>query len=81
MQENGEWLSTKKEDNRVELKSKKISKNTVPNVIGLSAKDAVYLIESKGMVAHVVGYGKVVEQSIPAGKPVFKGGVVELKMD
>ena len=81
MKENGEWLSTKKEDNRVELKSKQISKNTVPNVIGLSAKDAVYLIESKGMVAHVVGYGKVVEQSIPAGKPVFKGGVVELKMD
>lgn len=81
IKENGEWLSTKKVDGHVELKSKQISKNKVPNVIGLSAKDAVYLIESKGMSAHVVGYGKVVEQSIPAGRPVFKGGVVELKMD
>lgn len=81
IKENGEWLSTKKVDGHVELKSKQISKNTVPNVIGLSAKDAVYLIESKGMIAHIVGYGKVVEQSIPAGRPVFKGGVLELKME
>jgi cell division protein FtsI (penicillin-binding protein 3) len=81
IKENGEWFSTKKDGSRVELKSKHISKNAVPNVIGLSARDAVYLIESKGMSAHVVGYGKVVEQSIPAGRPVFKGGVVELKMD
>lgn len=81
IKENGEWFSTKKDGSRVELKSKHISKNAVPNVIGLSARDAVYLIESKGMSAHVVGYGKVVEQSIPAGRPVFKGGVVELKMN
>jgi cell division protein FtsI (penicillin-binding protein 3) len=81
IKENGEWFSTKKDGSRVELKSKHISKNAVPNVIGLSARDAVYLIESKGMSAHLVGYGKVVEQSIPAGRPVFKGGVVELKMD
>src|SRR5574343_336643 len=81
IKENGDWFSTKKDGSRVELKSKHISKNAVPNVIGLSARDAVYLIESKGMSAHVVGYGKVVEQSIPAGRPVFKGGVVELKMD
>jgi cell division protein FtsI (penicillin-binding protein 3) len=81
IKENGEWFSTKKNGNSVELKSKKISTNGVPNVIGLSARDAVYLIESKGMTAHVVGYGKVVEQSVPAGKPVFSGGVVELKLD
>jgi cell division protein FtsI (penicillin-binding protein 3) len=48
---------------------------------GLSAKDAVYLIESKGMNAHVSGYGCVVKQSIPAGRPLFRGGVIELTLD
>jgi cell division protein FtsI (penicillin-binding protein 3) len=76
-----EWMITTKSDDKVELTAKTINKNAVPNVIGLSAKDAIYLIESKGMTAHIVGFGKVVSQSIPAGKPIYKGGVVELKMD
>lgn len=79
--EDGEWLNTKKDSTHVELKRRTVNKNTVPNLIGLSAKDAVYLIESKGMSAHISGYGKVVKQSIPPGRPIFNGGVIELKMD
>jgi len=63
------------------LQKRNVSKNSVPNVIGLSARDAVYLIESKGMSAHIRGYGKVTKQSIPPGRPIFKGGVIELIMD
>lgn len=81
VKEDGEWFNTKKDSTRVELQKKSINKNSVPNVIGLSAKDAVYLIESKGMSAHISGYGKVVKQSIPSGKPLFRGGVIELKLD
>jgi hypothetical protein len=31
---------------------------------------------------HVIirGYGKVVEQTIPAGKQAFPGGIIELKL-
>ena len=46
--------------------------------MGMGAKDAVYLMESKGLVVDIRGYGKVVRQSSPAGAPIFKGGVVEL---
>ena len=63
------------------LKQRVVSKDAVPNLVGLSAKDAVYLIESRGMSAHVSGYGKVVRQSIPAGRPLFMGGVIELTLD
>jgi cell division protein FtsI (penicillin-binding protein 3) len=80
-QEQGEWLVTKRDSNKVNLKRRSVPKNNVPNLVGLSAKDAVYLIESKGMSAHVSGYGKVVKQSIPAGRPVFHGGVIELMLD
>jgi cell division protein FtsI (penicillin-binding protein 3) len=80
LKENGEWLNPSKKDTKIELVSKKIAKNCVPNLIGLSAKDAVYLIESKGMSAHIRGYGKVIKQSIPAGRPLFHGGVIELML-
>ena len=36
----------------------------VPNVKGLNAKDAVYILESLGMKVKIIGYGKVVSQSI-----------------
>lgn len=81
IQEEGEWFSTSKTDNRVVLKNKSISKKSVPNLIGLSAKDAVYIIESLGMNAFVIGFGKVTKQSIPAGTPLFNGGVIELTME
>jgi cell division protein FtsI (penicillin-binding protein 3) len=77
----GEWMLTKKDSNQVILDKRNVSKKSVPNVIGLSAKDAVYLIESLGMSAHIRGYGKVKKQSIPPGRPVFKGGVIELTLD
>lgn len=79
--EDGEWMVTKRDSNSVQLLNRIIYKNTVPNVMGLSAKDAVYLIESNGMSAHVMGYGKVVKQSIPAGKAIFRGGVIELTLN
>lgn len=81
IEEDGEWMLTKKDSSRVLLQKRNVSKNSVPNVIGLSARDAVYLIESKGMSAHIRGYGKVTKQSIPPGRPIFKGGVIELIMD
>lgn len=81
IKEDGEWLSTKKDSTTVRLQKRTFDKKTVPNVIGLSAKDAVYIIESNGMNAHIAGYGRVTRQSIPAGKPVFKGGVIELRLE
>ena len=73
-------MNTEQEETFVKLSKKSIYKNAVPNLIGLSAKDAVYLVESTGMVAHVNGFGKVVKQSIPSGTPIFKGGIIELNM-
>jgi cell division protein FtsI (penicillin-binding protein 3) len=50
----------------------------VPNVVGLSARDAVYLIERLGMHAYLRGKGKVVSQTVPPGTQAYKGGLVEL---
>ena len=74
--EDKEWLNTHKQENKVELDGRYIGKNTVPNVKGMSAKDAVYLIEKTGMEVRLVGAGAVVAQSIEPGAKVRNGVVI-----
>ncbi|MBR1394960.1 MAG: transpeptidase family protein [Prevotella sp.] len=56
-------------------------KYQVPDVTGMGARDAVYEMERRGLKVAIHGRGKVVSQSIPAGKAVERGVVCELYMD
>lgn len=76
-----DWAKPSVENGQVEMEGTKYSRTVVPNVKGLSARDAVYLIERLGMHAHLRGKGKVVAQTVPAGTPAFKGGLIELKLE
>ena len=51
----------------------KTAQNITPNVVGMGAKDAVYMLESRGLRVRVQGRGKVKKQSYPAGKAIMKG--------
>ena len=57
------------------------SKHIVPDVTGMGAKDAVYLLESRHIKARVKGRGKVKSQSIHAGTTIKQGMVCELTLD
>jgi len=59
---------------------KNIVKGTMPNVIGLGLKDAVYLMEKQGLNVLVNGKGTVVHQSIPAGYLITRGMPVVLDL-
>jgi cell division protein FtsI (penicillin-binding protein 3) len=74
----GEWMLAGRGKSKAVLRSRKFVKGLVPDLTGMSARDAVYMIESLGMTAHVVGFGKVAKQSVPVGRPVYRGGVIEL---
>jgi len=52
----------------------------VPKVIGMGAKDAVYLLESMGLKVQLSGLGKVKGQSFPAGNTLVKGKTIQLKL-
>ena len=52
----------------------------VPNVVGMGAKDAVYLLESAGLKVQLSGMGKVKSQSIPAGNTLQKGKTIQLRL-
>ena len=59
----------------------KVSGNAVPNVTGMGARDAVYLLENKGIKTKLKGRGKVKAQSIFAGQPIKQGMVCELTLE
>ena len=55
--------------------------NQIPNVIGMGARDAVFLTESKGVKVKLQGRGKVVQQSLPPGHIIRRGELLVLKLE
>lgn len=62
------------------LQGQAVDANVVPNVIGMGAKDAVYLLESKGLRVRLNGVGRVKRQSIAGGSRISKGQTIVLAL-
>ena len=52
----------------------------VPNVEGMGARDAVYLLESRGVKVTVLGRGKVKKQSIAPNQKIKRGMHITLEL-
>lgn len=75
------WGKVAHEPNQsITLSESEINEKKVPRVIGMGAKDAVYLLESLGLRVHLTGMGKVRSQSIPAGNTLHKGKTIQLRL-
>jgi cell division protein FtsI (penicillin-binding protein 3) len=55
--------------------------SVTPNVIGMGLKDAVYLLENKGLKINVNGRGKVISQSLVAGSNFNKGQKITITLN
>ncbi|MBR3066924.1 MAG: PASTA domain-containing protein, partial [Prevotella sp.] len=53
----------------------------MPNVLGMGARDAVYMLEKMGLKVRVSGTGDVKSQSIPAGTTLREGMACLLHME
>ena len=73
------WGTAVNDKKTIEFKREQVmGRSLMPDVIGMGARDAVYIIESRGLKTRLVGRGKVTEQSIAAGQQVRKGMVCRL---
>ena len=54
---------------------------TIPNVIGMGARDAVYQIERRGVRVRLRGRGHVTKQSLEPGHQIKKGDFCELLLE
>ena len=74
------WGKATHTANEAELKKMTTNKKLVPNVKGMGAKDAVYLLESYGLRVKLSGLGKVSAQSIQPGSYIHKGQTISLTL-
>lgn len=80
----GYWRSSNLKNNTGAMQRPaqiEVAKNLVPNVAGMGLKDAVYLLENKGLKVAVIGQGKVMNQSIAAGSSFNKGQKISLMLN
>ena len=63
------------------IREKQYGKGTVPDVMGMGARDAIFNMESRGIKTRIVGRGKVIKQSLVPGTPVKKGAVCSLELN
>ena len=81
----GNWATnTRTDSTRITLQSfdleNQLKKGTVPNLSGMSAKDALYLLENNGLHVKIQGFGAVRKQSLEAGTKFYKGAQIVLTL-
>ena len=57
-----------------------IEEGIVPDAIGMSSKDAVYVLESAGLKVKMKGIGTVKKQSLKAGNKIRKGQTIYIDL-
>ena len=75
-----EWTRTEHGGDRVIWTDNHQEKGTVPNVEGMTLRDALYLLENQGLRVEHSGTGRVVKQSKEAGSKAVKGERVKLDL-
>ncbi len=75
------WGKAARQGNDVALTKMQTYGNIAPDVTGMGARDAVYMLESRGLNVKLRGRGKVKSQSYAAGKVIQKGSLCELIME
>lgn len=77
------WGTASQEAQAVALvgKPRPATNHIMPDVTGMGARDAVYLLDKAGLKVRLSGVGKVTHQSIAGGRPFMKGQTVALQLN
>lgn len=75
-----DWVVPKTKGNTVDLQQLRIIDNLIPNVTGMGLRDALYILENKGLKVKFSGSGKVTFQSPRYGTSCKRGDIVVLEL-
>ena len=79
----GEWATTLAGDTSVVLKARGIpadAMDRVPNVLGMGLRDALYILENRGLRVRIHGNGMVKRQSLSPGSRAFEGSTIVIEL-
>ncbi len=74
------WVSTSATADGVVMTERKTQFGSVPNVIGMGIRDAIYLLENSGLNVRVNGKGAVKKQSLDPGTKIMRGQKIMIEL-
>ncbi len=78
--DDAEWVKARIKDNAIDWKKNEVQPGLTPNVVGMTLRDALYVLESNGFRVNISGEGRVKNQSIIAGKRVNRGDIINIEL-
>lgn len=73
-----EWVKTTASDQKIQWNANDVDQETIPDVAGLSLRDALFILENKGLKVDYSGKGRVKEQSILPGTKINQNTTINL---
>ncbi len=76
-----EWVRASKNANAVDWKKNIIGRGIVPDVAGMTFRDAIFLLEKEGLKVFYEGKGRVATQSLTPGTRISKGSRIFIRLN
>jgi cell division protein FtsI (penicillin-binding protein 3) len=76
----GAWVKAKPGTFALTFSALPIASSTIPDVTSMGLRDALFLLESKGLKVSYDGYGRITAQSIKAGTQLVSGSSIHLTL-
>ncbi|MDH5474081.1 MAG: transpeptidase family protein [Cyclobacteriaceae bacterium] len=74
------WVRAGIKANSLQWKATYDQENFVPNVLGMTLRDALFLLEKHGLQVKYEGFGRVKNQSLSVGKKINKGERIVIEL-
>ncbi|MDR0713925.1 MAG: transpeptidase family protein [Bacteroidales bacterium] len=75
-----ECVSVTAGEKEIDVKTRSTNKNLVPNVVDMGLKDALFLLEQRGLQVSVRGRGRIIAQSVAPGSDITLNRRIVLEM-
>lgn len=80
MAEDQEWVKTRLVGSSIGWTTNKLREGLVPDVTGMTLRDALFVLENAGLKVRIEGNGRVESQSRPAGSRIADGSEIKIKL-
>jgi cell division protein FtsI (penicillin-binding protein 3) len=80
VEEDGRWVLFSQDKKLVQNSAISFPAKTVPNVVGMNLRDALFALENRGLKVRANGMGAVVSQSIAPGTPSRKNLLLNIQL-
>jgi cell division protein FtsI (penicillin-binding protein 3) len=77
---NETWVQSSISNKSIEWVSNTVDKPVVPDVMGMTLRDAIYILENKGLRVEFSGTGRVSSQSLPKGTTYQNDQIIKLSL-